>query len=94
MYLLICIIDYRAGNLTSVQRALQSIGYKSVITSDRDTIAKASRIIFPGVGAAGSAMESLKEKYEQRIAELEAKIAKQNSPDEEALMVLLETIRG
>ena len=59
---MIAIIDYKAGNLTSVQRALHSIGFESIVTSERRAIAKASRIIFPGVGAAGSAMQSLNEK--------------------------------
>ncbi|MGA1867314.1 MAG: imidazole glycerol phosphate synthase subunit HisH [bacterium] len=59
---MIAIIDYKAGNLTSVQRALHSIGHEAIITSDRSVIAHAHRIIFPGVGAAGSAMLSLREK--------------------------------
>jgi len=56
----IAIIDYKAGNLTSVARAVSHIGFQSLITSDTKEILKAERIIFPGVGAAGSAMESLK----------------------------------
>ena len=57
---MIAIIDYNAGNLTSVQRALKSIGRESIITGDFGEIAKADRIIFPGVGAAGRAMSDLK----------------------------------
>lgn len=53
---MIAIIDYKAGNLTSVQLALAEIGRDSVITSDPAAIASAERVIFPGVGAAGSAM--------------------------------------
>lgn len=56
---MIAIIDYSAGNLTSVERALAYIGYKSCITNDLVTIKTSERIIFPGVGAAGSAMDSL-----------------------------------
>jgi len=56
---MIAIIDYSAGNLTSVQRALTYIGYESCITNDRGKIKTSERIIFPGVGAAGSAMGSL-----------------------------------
>jgi len=56
---MIAVIDYDAGNLTSVSRALSYIGVKNVITNDIRLIASAERIIFPGVGAAGSAMESL-----------------------------------
>jgi glutamine amidotransferase len=57
----IAIVDYRAGNLTSVARALASLGRQSVITCDPATIAQAERIIFPGVGAAGEAMRNLTE---------------------------------
>lgn len=56
---MIAIIDYSAGNLTSVGRALRYIGYESCITNDIAKIKTAERIIFPGVGAAGSAMDSL-----------------------------------
>jgi len=57
---MIGIIDYLAGNLTSVARALSYFGYDWVISSDIKKLKKAERIIFPGVGAAKSAMESLK----------------------------------
>lgn len=57
---MIAIINYEAGNLTSVQRALTSLGAKSVITQDLSEIAQAERVIFPGVGAAGAAMNSLR----------------------------------
>jgi len=57
---MIGIIDYLAGNLTSVARALSYFGYKWIISSDISKLKKAERIIFPGVGAAKSAMESLK----------------------------------
>jgi len=57
---MIAIVDYQAGNLTSVKRALDYLGYESFITSDPEKVLKASRLIFPGVGAAGSAMANLK----------------------------------
>ena len=57
---MITIIDYNAGNLTSVKMALEYIGVDSEITSDRGRILNADRVIFPGVGAAGSAMANLK----------------------------------
>ena len=57
---MIAIIDYDAGNLTSVARAVSHIGFQCIVTSDAGEILKAERIIFPGVGAAGSAMASLK----------------------------------
>ncbi|MBT3314052.1 MAG: imidazole glycerol phosphate synthase subunit HisH [Anaerolineae bacterium] len=59
---MITIIDYKAGNLTSVQRALTHLGIENQISKDPDVVRKAERVIFPGVGAAGSAMETLKER--------------------------------
>jgi glutamine amidotransferase len=56
----IAIVDYEAGNLTSVQRAIRHIGLDATVTRDPDTILSAERVIFPGVGAAGAAMTSLK----------------------------------
>lgn len=58
----VAIVDYEAGNLTSVQRALNRLNIYSFITSDPSLILKAERIIFPGVGAAGKAMKVLKER--------------------------------
>jgi imidazole glycerol-phosphate synthase subunit HisH len=57
---MIAIIDYNAGNLTSVKRALDFLGQNSVITSDYNKIMEAERVIFPGVGAAGKAISDLK----------------------------------
>lgn len=56
---MIAIVDYKAGNLTSVQRALEFLGHKSEITDRADKIAAADRVILPGVGAAGATMENL-----------------------------------
>jgi len=56
---MICIVDYDAGNLTSVKRALDYLGRKSKITPYPDEIADADKIIFPGVGRASSAMKTL-----------------------------------
>jgi len=57
---MIAIIDYRAGNLTSVARALERLGHRCEITDDPATIRKADRVILPGVGAAGATMENLR----------------------------------
>ena len=57
---MLAIVDYKAGNLTSVKLALETVGAEGTITSDPDTVASADRIIFPGVGAAGSAIKTLK----------------------------------
>jgi len=56
------IVDYEAGNLTSVKRALDYLGIASRITADARRIRAAERIIFPGVGAAGSAVKTLKQR--------------------------------
>jgi len=57
---MIAIIDYDAGNLASVARAVTHLGAANVVTRNVEEIRSADRIIFPGVGAAGSAMASLK----------------------------------
>ena len=59
---MIAIINYNAGNITSVARALQNIGQDFVITDDTKKLDAASHVIFPGVGAAGEAMAYLREK--------------------------------
>lgn len=58
---MITIIDYKAGNLTSVQLALEHIGFDVEITDKPDRILSAKRIIFPGVGAAKTAMQNLQD---------------------------------
>ena len=57
---MIGIIDYGAGNLTSVARALRHLGEDCRITDDPKILSQASHIIFPGVGAAGEAMANLR----------------------------------
>ncbi len=56
---MIAIIDYKGGNLTSVQMALHEVGEDSVITANPAEILAADRVVFPGVGAAGAAMEEI-----------------------------------
>jgi len=58
---MIAIIDYRAGNLKSVERALKHLGLACRITADAKEILAAERVIFPGVGAAGLAMETIRD---------------------------------
>jgi glutamine amidotransferase len=55
----ITIVDYNAGNLRSVKRACDAVGIAAEFTQDADAVAKADKIIFPGVGHARSAMETL-----------------------------------
>lgn len=59
---MITIVDYKAGNLTSVKRALDHLGIANQISADPDVVRRAERVIFPGVGAAGAAMGVLKER--------------------------------
>jgi glutamine amidotransferase len=56
---MLAILDYKAGNQTSVQRALNKLGIPNEITNDKEVLSKATGIIFPGVGAAGQAMDEL-----------------------------------
>ena len=56
---MIAIIDYDAGNLKSVEKALQFLGVEAKITSNAEEILGADKIILPGVGAFGDAMEKL-----------------------------------
>lgn len=60
---MIAIIDYDAGNIKSVEKALQLLGEDVCVTKDADTILAAEKVILPGVGAFGDAMEKLS-KYE------------------------------
>ncbi len=56
----IVIIDYGAGNVKSVQFALERLGYRAVCSNDPEEIREADKVIFPGVGEAQSAMKELK----------------------------------
>ncbi|HJD30912.1 MAG TPA: imidazole glycerol phosphate synthase subunit HisH [Candidatus Eisenbergiella stercorigallinarum] len=54
------IIDYDAGNIRSVEKAVRYLGKDAVVTADRETILSADRVILPGVGAFGDAMNRLR----------------------------------
>ena len=56
---MIAIIDYDAGNLRSVEKALQSLGEETVVTREKEVILQADRVILPGVGSFGDAMQNL-----------------------------------
>lgn len=60
---MIAIIDYDAGNLKSVEKALNYLGEETIVTRERRDILTADKVILPGVGAFGEAMERLR-KYE------------------------------
>lgn len=74
---MIAIIDYNAGNLKSVEKALAAIGQESIITRDRHEILAADKVILPGVGAFGDAMEQLK-KYE--LDKVICEVTQKNTP--------------
>jgi len=59
---MIAIVKYNAGNISSVQNALERLGYSSMVTDDPKLIQQAEKVIFPGVGEASSAMQYLREK--------------------------------
>ena len=56
----IAIIDYKAGNIKSVEAALQRLGCQTVLTKDISTIEAADKVIFPGVGHANAALDAIK----------------------------------
>lgn len=58
---MIAIIKYNAGNIRSVVNALSRLGYIATVTDDKEEIINADKVIFPGVGEAGSAIKYLRE---------------------------------
>jgi glutamine amidotransferase len=63
----IVIIDYGAGNIQSLRFAIKRLGYEPVLSDDPEKIRHADRVIFPGVGEAGSAMLKLKSKGLEKL---------------------------
>jgi glutamine amidotransferase len=57
---MIAIIDYQMGNLRSVQKGFEKVGHEAIITSDPAELAKADKVVLPGVGAFGDAMAELR----------------------------------
>ena len=74
---MIAIIDYDAGNLKSVEKAVSYLGHEAVIARDRDTILAADHVILPGVGHFGDAMEHLKRYHLPSLIE---EVAANNTP--------------
>jgi imidazole glycerol-phosphate synthase subunit HisH len=74
---MIAVIDYGAGNLRSVKNAINKIGYKAEITGNPAEILKAKAVFFPGVGAAGDTMASLKK---QGLVETIHKLVAEDRP--------------
>ena len=74
---MIAIIDYDAGNLKSVEKALVSLGEDCIVTRDAETILGADKVILPGVGAFGDAMEKL---HRFGLVEVIRKVAAAGTP--------------
>jgi len=69
----IAIIDYGMGNLHSVSKAVERLGYETLVTADKDAILAAGGVILPGVGAFGDAMELIRESgLDRTIADVAA----------------------
>lgn len=74
---MIAMIDYDAGNLKSVEKALTSLGETPVITRDREVILAADKVILPGVGAFGDAMEKL---HQYDLVEVIREVVRRGTP--------------
>ena len=74
---MIAIIDYDAGNIKSVEKALQFLGEEAVVTRDADTILGADGVILPGVGAFGDAMGKL---HQYGLVEVIKSVVDQGTP--------------
>ncbi len=59
---MITILDYSVNNLRSVQKAFEHLGHKTHVTADPDEVARADKLVLPGVGAFGHAMKNLRER--------------------------------
>ena len=73
---MIAIIDYGVGNLFSLASSFSRVGAETVVTSDPEVIAAADRIILPGVGAFGDAIDKLRESGLDKVVEGEVKKGK------------------
>ena len=74
---MVAIIDYDAGNIKSVEKAMQLLGQEVKITRDRDEIMAADYVILPGVGAFGDAMEKL---HQYGLVEVIREVTKKGTP--------------
>ncbi|MBP3703223.1 MAG: imidazole glycerol phosphate synthase subunit HisH [Lachnospiraceae bacterium] len=74
---MIAIIDYDAGNIKSVEKALDYIGETPIVTRERETILQADKVILPGVGSFGDAMEKL---HRYGLVDVIREVAKKQTP--------------
>lgn len=74
---MVAIIDYDAGNIRSVEKAIRYLGKEAVVTSDPEKILAADRVILPGVGAFGDAMKRL---HAMGLVEVIRQVAERGTP--------------
>ena len=74
---MIAIVDYDAGNIKSVEKALQFLGKEPVVTRDKETLLQAEKVIVPGVGAFGDAMGKM---HQYGLVEVLREIAAKGTP--------------
>lgn len=74
---MIAIIDYDAGNIKSVEKALKTLGQDVVVTRDAETILSADRVILPGVGSFGDAMGKL---HDYQLVDVIKKVVDKKTP--------------
>ena len=74
---MIAIIDYDAGNIKRVEKALKTLGQEIIVTRDADIILKADKVILPGVGAFGDAMGKL---HDYGLVDVIYKVVEKNTP--------------
>lgn len=74
---MIAIVDYDAGNIKSVEKALQFLGQEPVVTRDKETLLQAEKVIVPGVGAFGDAMGKM---HQYGLVEVLREIADKGTP--------------
>ncbi len=74
---MVAIIDYDAGNIKSVEKAVNALGYDALVTRDKDIIRTADSVILPGVGAFGDAMKKL---HSYELVDVIKEVAAKNIP--------------
>ena len=74
---MIAIVDYDAGNIKSVEKALQFLGEEPKVTRDKEVLLQADKVIVPGVGAFGDAMSKM---HQYGLVEILREIAKKGTP--------------
>lgn len=73
---MICIVDYGMGNLRSVQKGFEKVGFKAVITANKSKLKKAAGIVLPGVGAFSQAINNLKQESLDEIVKEQVALGK------------------